>query len=143
MLVYPRQVGVVLTAAFVLLSHVYCACGGAARGVAGAGASDVASLPPCHRHAAATDQQGKHGPAPADRGGHSSCPHCKPLTVADGAGQKVANGLTPAPWLAPICSWSPLALTSPTAARPAFAAADLPPPPQCSTLLGLHCALNT
>jgi hypothetical protein len=142
-LAYRRQVGVVLTAAFVLLSHVYCACGGAARVAATAGASEAASLPPCHRHAAATDQRGKHGPAPADRGSHSSCPHCKPLTVADGAGQKVADGLKPALWLAPFCPSSTVALTSPTAARPAFTAADLPPPSPRSTLLGLHCALNT
>lgn len=137
-----------MTAAFVLLCSVYCACGG----VVSAGLGPVAGQPErqaaagctahCHDHGG-TPGPSEHDGAP-DRGqsGHAGCGHCNPvLSVIEPTSDPVAVH-APA-WAAPAL----LVPGSPVQAqliRLALAAnQDLPPPTSAPTLLSLHCALNT
>src|SRR6476661_7237809 len=85
-----RAVGIV-TAAFVLLCHVYCACG-AAR--APGTAADNSTQPPCHRHHGGNTKSKQGNPAPSHDGG--ACHHCKRAVTAEGSGSKPPTDLKPA-----------------------------------------------
>jgi hypothetical protein len=133
-----------VTAAFVLLCHVYCACGAARASVAAPAASTVeaAAQPPCHRHHGVGGNSDRGNPL---RSGHDggSCQHCKPSAAVGIDRAKPGSHLAPAELLS-ASSIPPILFTAtPVAHRNSAPFFELPPPQQGRTLLRLHCALNT
>ena len=142
-----RAVGAV-TAAFVLLCSVYCACGGlpAVPGLLSREAeqrSAAACSAHCHDQGGAPAEPSEHGGIPrGEQSGHTGCGHCNPvLSVLESSG---GSATVHSPEWAP--AWFPLPgsrveLRSVVSAPSADG--DLPPPRSAPTLLSLHCALNT
>ena len=127
-----------VTAAFVLLCNGYCACAHC-NAPAAHEHSAANNLPPCHAHRA-VGNHGAPGQAPTPAG-TLPCQHCK-SSFASGTAKQAAN-------FQPLLSAWDVA-TAPTevvpvvtASHDAALALDLPPPRPSSSLLSLHCALNT
>lgn len=139
----------------VLLCHVLCACGGSKAIAATAVASvqdpagAAASHPGCHGHGDDGDGNGVSSKQKDDRPAPchedpSSCEHCKRPAVAASENGSSLGDLRPTALLAePFApSWSTGPVLIP-ATHVRLVACDLPPPQGGSTLLSLHCALNT
>jgi hypothetical protein len=132
-----------VTAAFVLLCHVYCACGAAHALVARAATSaeESSALPPCHRHHGGGKSESGKPAAPGHDGG--SCQHCRPSVATAGTGnvtittQLNPSQVPPTPFVVPV------AYADVLIRRHSTGFSDLPPPQLGQTLLGLHCALNS
>ena len=141
-----RQTVGLVTAAFVLLCHVYCACGGPhASAVATTARADATSgMPSCHAHHGGKGPSKNGKPAAPGHRSEAPCEHCKPAQTADSGDAKNPSALKPsvvpsppfAPW-----AWTD-GLAPATAGLPAILV-GLPPPQPANTLLRLHCALNT
>jgi hypothetical protein len=161
----PRQMISSLTAAFVLLCNIYCACGGSvasschspaeSKTVAGQ-ARDAAQGPrsQCHHRdhadAGSQSQREEHTPPqshPPQRDGKHhqgdhTCPHCTPAMMAQAADSKRTAELTQVSSLIAISpAWACWFCDRVPAWKPAIAG-DLPPPAGSPTLLSLHCALT-
>lgn len=149
-LVY-RQFVSALTAASVLLCGIVCACGDTVH-QADSAPTPVASVAGdghdshCHRYPGQGTSQGRDGhpqnPEPCKDGG-PSCRRCQSnATLASGNAAGVAH-LTPFAHFVGIPDvtlhepW-----TTPSILSRCSTLGDLPPP-LCSTLLSLHCALMT
>jgi hypothetical protein len=131
-----RQLVGVVTAAFVLLAGVYCACAQVAQTVAGADA-----VPACHAHRAGNKAAGRdHSPAPNRE---LPCQHCKRLVSVTSAAANDAGTLHPVPWPWAVPATSGVAPAVAVAWHDVALALDLPPPQPGRSLLSLHCALNT
>lgn len=136
-----------VTAAFVLLCSVYCACDAGAAGAAPAchvalQAAADADVPPCHGSGGAP--AGGHerpSPLPLHHEGQE-CRHCQPAVTGVEAG-KGSTELALSPTALPLIAVPAFILPPETPRHLSVALGDLPPPNQQSTLLGLHCALNT
>lgn len=136
-----------LTAAFMLLCNLYCACGGTLPGSSTAchDAAQSASAPcsaHCDEHA--PDSRGPSEPeepkgAPP---GHTGCAHCNPLvSLSETSASKAA--LHSLEW---DTAFLPLvtSLSGPYFFGPsASPSGNLLPSVPAATLLSLHCALNT
>jgi hypothetical protein len=127
-----------VTAAFVLLFNVYCACAhSAAAGPHDDGGGN--DLPPCHAHRAA----GTHGtpsqsPTPT---GKLPCQHCKSAFASETA--KQAAPLQPFLPAWGVATTPAEVVQLAAASHDVALALDLPPPRPAASLLSLHCALNT
>ena len=142
-----RVVGAV-TAAFVLLCSVYCACGGPpalpgrlAHGAKPAAAASCSAH--CHDQERTPAEQSEHGGKPrGEQPGHTGCGHCNPaLSIIESSSASAASY---SPEWAP--AWFPLPASRVeilTVVSAPSADGDLPPPTSAPTLLNLHCALNT
>lgn len=130
-----RVVGVVggVTAAFMLLCSVHCACGGlpalpgplTSKAEPGTSASCSTH---CHDHARTTTEQSEHGGPPrGEEPGHSGCGHCNPvLSILESSnGSATLHTLELAP------AWYPLpgsAIEVHSVRSPPSVHGDLPPP---------------
>ena len=117
-----------MVAAFVLPCQGYCACGHFGPAV---GAKPV---PACHAKG--------HGKTQDKRHDDSACQHCKRgVNAATGPTRTV--GLDPLG--GPVTAVAPVVFVAsfPHAGPHLVVAGDLPPPRAASSLLRLHCALNT
>ena len=159
MIPLSRQIISSLTAGFVLLCHIYCACGSAGESSCHHSASPAVAegfpissghpyddeVAPCHRH----QHESRHEPSDSGHRDHDgshdhtpACQHCTPATASENTGTSLN-----AVWAfhAPLCSllspgWPYLLPDLAPADKPSVARDRSPPlPPQ--TLLGLHCAL--
>ena len=142
-----RAVGGV-TAAFMLLCSVYCACGGLpALPVLLTSEAEPGTSAPCsahcHDHARTAPEQSEHGGTPrGEQPGHSGCGHCNPVLsiLESSSGSAALHTLESAP------AWFPLPVSTVevhSVRSPPSVHGDLPPPASPPTLLSLHCALNT
>ena len=138
-----------VTAAFMLLCSLYCACAGAA------------SSSSCHRVEQLTagtcashcptrdDSTPADAPAPKPAGAplgdppqHAGCTHCHLLAATAGTTNETAasHGFDGPAAACPL----PTSLAGGVATAAGFSVrGDLPPPVTPHTLLSLHCALNT
>ena len=139
-----------MTAAFVLLCSVYCACGGVVPAGHGPvpGRTERQTAAACtahchgHDHGRTPAQSEPDGPPGSGHSGHAGCGHCNPvLSILE-----LSSGLsTPhAPAWAAAVLLVPCPAVEMQSIRPAYSInQDLPPPTSAPTLLSLHCALNT
>lgn len=137
-----------VTALSVLLCHVVCACGGSFSHADGRAVGHGAVPPKSHCHAHHDDQDAGHGsPAPAhcpDKGHDHSCPHCKQAGAVKIGVDKGATDLKPVGSFIGFLDSSILALAgSRSAFRVGHFACGASPPLPSTSLLSLHCALNT
>ena len=136
-----------MTAAFVLLCSVYCACGGVAPPRLGHSAGQPERQAPadctthCHNHGEAPAPSDHDGTPGSGQSGHTGCAHCHPVLsiLESSGGPSTLHALI---WSATVL----LAPSPPVEVRANILALvvnqDLPPPASAPTLLSLHCALN-
>lgn len=141
-----------LTAAFVLMCSIYCACGDASSAADAschtAQAAEAQQQPHCHGHAASVPaghaaqgggNQRDSNPHHGDEGG---CGHCK-RTVTTINSVKAHSGLLPDVASFDVVAVCVVLAQGQTALHIPACSGDLPPPQGLATLLSLHCALNT
>jgi hypothetical protein len=136
---FQRQIVAGVTAVAVWLCGVVCACGGMQRHSGATAGIAAENVPACHRR---HGTPAKPSPSEKGKGGDQSCGHCRAGIAIQPDGGKPAVQFTPLAHL--VCIVQPVA--SPVSAGPRVASlwlsGDLSPPPATS-LLRLHCALNT
>lgn len=142
-----RRIIAGVTALCVLLCSLYCACGDAAASNAPACHAGPANpSTPLHPHCHSGEDSTRPGHQeesqlpPAERG---ECRHCQPAA----AGIEPSKTSGDLPQFAAAVMFPALPQFIPPHAQtpldPRLVRGDLPPPAHASTLLSLHCALNT
>lgn len=148
----PQQLVGGVTAAFVLLCHVYCACGGSPEAAFRSGAAGQTVKQPvaqpaeshahCHGHRGHEKaEQPEENPCKSED--DPTCRHCKQIVAAEFGGNASAP-LGPSDGLAIFLPSSPpLRIIASPFEQLRLNAGNHLPPISCCSLLRLHCALNT